>query len=217
MSRSLHNFDRNDYKSKILHLVGTYKYIFNKKYFVLGITNKLVSYPEIKLGVHILDKIYIDISKNSGKITGTNRLDSCSVVVFPSLNPDHENIQIDGDESLSSTMDIKTNIDKDGVEMIGLDTIHNYLNVLRSLVYSNKKPAYYLNRVFKLSCAQISSQDKSAEYTLTLTVLHPKQMSKSTTEQPSASFYNENSVQSSNIDAAFHLNSEVEIKDQGEF
>lgn len=154
------------------------------------------------------------LSKNSAPITGKNLLDSCNVVVFPSLNPDHEDIQIDGDESLSSTMDIKTNIDKDGVDMIGLDTIQNYLNVLRSLVYSNKKPAYYLNRVFKLSCAQMSLQYKSAEYTLTLTVLHPKQMSKSTTEQPS--FYNEGSVKSSNIDATFHLNSDVETKDNNQ-
>ncbi|KAH8271489.1 hypothetical protein KR026_009879 [Drosophila bipectinata] len=185
-----------------------------KKISISGTTNKLVSYQEIKLGVHILDKIYIDmLSKNSGTKSGTNRLDSCSVVVFPSLNPDHEDIQIDGDESLSSTMDIKTNIDKDGVEMIGLDTIHNYLNVLRSLVYSNKKPAYYLNRVFKLSCAQIRSLYKSAEYTLTLTVLHPKQMIKSTTEQPSTLFPNEHSDKSSSVDAAFHLNSDVENKD----
>ncbi|KAH8323923.1 hypothetical protein KR067_012797, partial [Drosophila pandora] len=186
-----------------------------RKISISGTTNKLVSYQEIKLGVHILDKIYIDmLSKNSATITGKNRLDSCNVVVFPSLNPDHEDIQIDGDESLSSTMDIKTNIDKDGVDMIGLDTIQNYLNVLRSLVYSNKKPAYYLNRVFKLSCAQKSLQYKSAEYTLTLTVLHPKQMTKSTTEQPS--FNNERSFKSSNIDPAFHLNSDVETKDNNQ-
>jgi len=113
-------------------------------------------------------------------------LDSCSVIVFPSLNPDHEDIQIDGDESLSSTMDIRTNINKDGVEMIGTDSIENYLSVLRALVYSNKKPAYYLNRVFKLSCAQLNSQYKSVEFTLTLTVLHPKQTFK-TTNAPSAS------------------------------
>lgn len=137
-------------------------------------------------------------------------LDSCSVVVFPSLNPDHEDIQIDGDESLSSTMDIKTNINKDGVEMLGKDTIHSYLNVLRSLVYSNKKPAYYLNRVFKLSCAQLSSQLKRAEYTLTLTVLHPKQtLFRSTSSLPSSTspLTNQNAVGTNNIGSSYHLNS----------
>jgi len=139
---------------------------------------------------------------------GKNFLDSCSVVVFPSLNPDHEDIQIDGDESLSSSMDIKTNINKDGVEMIGKDTIYNYLNVLRSLVYSNKKPAYYLNRVFKLSCAQLSSQYKSAEYTLTLTVLHPKQtLFKSTNLPPSSSLSNLNVIGNTNTETTYHLNS----------
>ncbi|EDV90953.1 GH24001 [Drosophila grimshawi] len=165
---------------------------FPGKIAISGTQNKLVSYQEIKLGVHILDKVYIGISNNdnNNKINnniGNNndnkqkeKLDSCSVIVFPSLNPDHEEIQIDGDESLSSTMDIRTNINKDGVEMIGTDSISNYLSVLRALVYSNKKPAYYLNRVFKLSCSQLSSQFKSVEYTLTLTVLHPKQSSKTT-------------------------------------
>ncbi|XP_016967385.2 calsyntenin-1 isoform X2 [Drosophila biarmipes] len=174
---------------------------------ISGTSNKLVSYQEIKLGVHILDKIYIDsLSKKSEKIEGKNYLDSCSVVVFPSLNPDHEDIQIDGDDSLSSSMDIKTNINKDGVEMIGKDTSHNYMNVLRSLVYSNKKPAYYLNRVFKLSCAQLSSQYKSAEYTLTLTVLHPKQtLFKSTNLPPSSSLSNLNVIGNTNTETTYHL------------
>ncbi|XP_017062784.1 calsyntenin-1 isoform X2 [Drosophila eugracilis] len=178
------------------------------KISISGTSNKLVSYQEIKLGVHILDQIYIDsLSKNRGKMEGKYHLDSCSVVVFPSLNPDHEEIQIDGDESLSSSMDIKTNINKDGVEMIGKDTVHNYLNVLRSLVYSNKKPAYYLNRVFKLSCAQLSSQYKSAEYTLTLTVLHPKQtLFKSTNLPPSSLLSNVNDIGNTNTESTYHLN-----------
>lgn len=71
--------------------------------------------------------------------------------------------------------DIKTKISKDGVEMIGYDTIENYQHILKSLVYINKKPAYYLNRVFKLTCSQVDDHFRSAEYTLTLTVLHPKQ------------------------------------------
>ena len=58
--------------------------------------------------------------------------------------------------------------------MEGFDTIANYLRILRSLVYINRKPAYYLNRVFKLSCSQLGERFRSAEFTLTLTVLHPK-------------------------------------------
>ncbi|KMZ07386.1 calsyntenin-1 [Drosophila simulans] len=183
--------------------------LYSPKIAISGTSNKLVSYQEIKLGVHILEKTSIDsLSKTNGKLEDKNHIDSCSVVVFPSLNPDHEDIKIDGDESLSSSMDIKTNINKDGVEMIGKDTISNYINVLRSLVYSNKKPAYYLNRVFKLSCAQQSSQYKSGEYTLTLTVLHPKQtLLKSTNVLPSSSLSKVNLIGNTNNETTLHLNS----------
>ncbi|XP_054745497.1 calsyntenin-1 [Anastrepha obliqua] len=151
------------------------------KIIINGNTNNLVSYPEIKRGVHILGTINITVVNTNDKIVANmQNLDSCSVIVFPSLNPDHEEIQVDGDESLSSTLDIKTNINKDGVEMIGNDGIANYLDVLKALVYSNKKPAYYLNRVFKLACTQLNSVFKSQEFTLTLTVLHPKLVPTST-------------------------------------
>lgn len=146
--------------------------------FFLGNSNNLVSYPEIKNGVHILGNINISIvtASEESVIPQLQILNSCSVIVFPSLNPDHEEIKVDGDENLSTTLDIKTNINKDGVEMIGPDSVTNYLDVLNALVYSNKKPAYYLNRVFKVTCSQMNSQFKSAEFTLTLTVLHPKQI-----------------------------------------
>lgn len=165
----------------------------------------MVSYQEIKFGVHILDKVHIGLSIDDDKSNGIHKenLDSCSVIVFPSLNPDHEEIQIDGDESLSSTMDIKTNINKDGVEMIGSDSVRSYLSVLRALVYSNKKPAYYLNRVFKLSCSQLYAQYKSVEYTLTLTVLHPKQSSK-TTNPPSSSIAVTNAEGNDNFLSNYH-------------
>ncbi|XP_060661152.1 LOW QUALITY PROTEIN: calsyntenin-1 [Drosophila nasuta] len=171
----------NDVPSKFLTLA---------KITITGAQNKLVSYQEIKTGVRILDGIHIGFSidgKYNKNVSRKESLDSCSVIVFPSLNPDHEEIQIDGDESLSSTMDIRTNINKDGVEMIGSDLIINYLSVLRALVYSNKKPAYYLNRVFKLSCIQLNLQNKNVDYTLTLTVLHPKQSQSKTTNLPSSS------------------------------
>ncbi|XP_064537589.1 calsyntenin-1 [Drosophila montana] len=186
------------------------------KIAISGTQNKLVSYQEIKLGVHILDRIHIGPSADDKNVmTPIENLDSCSVIVFPSLNPDHEEIQIDGDESLSSTMDIRTNINKDGVEMIGTDSIRSYLSVLRALVYSNKKPAYYLNRVFKLSCSQLSSQIKNFEFTLTLTVLHPKQSSK-TTNAPSASMSVTSAEANDNVLAVYHNGrGPSESRDQG--
>ncbi|XP_017853681.1 calsyntenin-1 isoform X2 [Drosophila busckii] len=189
-SNSVHKFGKlqpKDHHDQLVSMLTNNQQTEAAEITIIGTQNKLVTYQEIKAGVHILDKIHIGIkSDNNRKQQKFQQhlqkaiLNSCTVIVFPSLNPDHEDIQIDGDESLSSTMDIRTNINKDGVEMIGTDTIGNYLSVLRALVYSNKKPAYYLNRVFKLTCSQLGYQFKSVEYTLTLTVLHPKQSTKTT-------------------------------------
>lgn len=142
-----------------------------------GKQNHLVSYQDIKEGVHILANLNINVMNGDQIQSQLQKLDSCVVTVFPSLNPDHEQIsQTDKMENVSSTLDIKTTITKDGVEMIGYDSIVNYQAVLESLIYTNKKPAYYLNRVFKLSCSQMNARFRSAEFTMTITVLHPKQM-----------------------------------------
>lgn len=149
---------------------------FKPQIIISGNQNNLVSYPDIKNGVRFLNNIDIAIYSNDNIQERLQNLDSCSVNVFPNLNSDHEEITFNHTETkVSKEFDIKTNINKDGVEMIGYDSIKNYLRILRSLVYINRKPAYYLNRVFKLSCSQLGDQFHSAESTLTLTVLHPKQ------------------------------------------
>lgn len=62
---------------------------------------------------------------------------------------------------------------KTGGEILGADMIYNYEQVLRQVVYSNQKPAYYLNRQFKIVCSELSDRFTSNEYVQTLTVLHP--------------------------------------------
>lgn len=158
-----------------------------------GNSNNLVSYHDIKNGVKILSNINITVNSGGHLNLNLQKLDECSVTVFPSLNPDHEEISIENVENLSPALDIKTTINKDGAELIGYDTIDNYFKVLKSLIYINKKPAYYLNRVFKLTCAQANTHFKSAEFTLTLTVLHPKQQINLTTNLPIAQQQHENS------------------------
>jgi calsyntenin 1 len=115
-----------------------------------------------------------------------------SLSVFPSLNSDHEEITLGKSNiDVSPNLDIKTTINKDGVEANGNDKISNYLRVLQSLVYINRKPAYYLNRVFKISCGILDDKFHTSELTLTLTVLRPEQPAftdapPSTTEKPAA-------------------------------
>lgn len=162
---------------------------------ISGNQNNLVSYPDIKNGVKFMESVNIVIYSNDQIQESLEKLDSCSVNVFPNLNSDHEEITLSRSESeISPQLDIKTTINKDGVEMIGYDSIANYLHILKSLVYINRKPAYYLNRVFKLSCSQLGDRFHSAEFTLTLTVLHPKQAIVTevpvTTEKPAVPSHN---------------------------
>lgn len=143
---------------------------------ITGQTNYLITYQDIKKGVKILSSLNVSVVLDKKIPKNLQYLDTCSLTVYPSLNPDHEEIILNNnDYKLSSQFDIKININKDGVEMVGYDTIDNYLNVLKLLSYSNKKPAYYLNRVFKLQCSQLNQHFHSVEHILTLTVLHPKQ------------------------------------------
>ena len=44
---------------------------------------------------------------------------------------------------------------------------------MRQIVYFNRKPAYYLNRSFKLSCSELNGRFSSNDYIQTLTVIHP--------------------------------------------
>lgn len=57
---------------------------------------------------------------------------------------------------------------------LGADSVHNYNQIIRQLIYFNRKPAYYLNRAFKLTCSELNGRFTSNDYIQTLTVIHPK-------------------------------------------
>lgn len=72
--------------------------------------------------------------------------------------------------SAGAGRDIQTRATKDGVEMVGYAPAGGYAALLRRIVYVNRKPAYYLNRVFRVVCAQAGGELRSAEQLVTLTV-----------------------------------------------
>ncbi|XP_012282525.1 calsyntenin-1 [Orussus abietinus] len=124
-------------------------------------------YAEFRLGV----RVFPDARVTAGSAA---RLDACAVSVYPSLNPDHESLGLPA-EALRHSRLISARIDRDGVVLSGADTPRNYQQLIRLITYANRKPAYYLDRVFKLTCSELSGRFASNEYVQTLAVIHPKE------------------------------------------
>lgn len=143
---------------------------------ITGTQNIARDYEDFKLGVRIFADVHIVMT--TGSSTGgepvngiENRLDHCSVSVSPSLNPDHEQIEVPDD--LLRSLSIVGSVSADGADFSGAEMIYNYERLLRQVTYTNKKPAYYLNRQFKISCSELNGRFVSNEYSQTLTVIHP--------------------------------------------
>jgi len=135
-------------------------------------------YEDFKLGVRIFADVHIVMTTGSPTGNGEpvngieNRLDHCSITVSPPLNPDHEAIDVPDD--LLRQLAVLGKVSADGVEFSGAEMIYNYERVLRQVTYSNKKPAYYLNRQFRITCSELNGRFVSNEYIQTLTVIHPQ-------------------------------------------
>lgn len=144
-----------------------------------GTTNVARDYQDFRQGVHVFTDLHITVQP-SGKpwkhgepiSVIQKKLDSCIVSVYPSLNPDHETLTLP--ENMLTQFGIVAKISKDGATVTGSDLIYNYEEVLRQIQYTNRKPAYYLNRVFKLICSEMNGRFLSNEYVQTLTVIHPR-------------------------------------------
>ncbi|XP_066260044.1 calsyntenin-1 isoform X1 [Euwallacea similis] len=128
-----------------------------------GTGNMARKYEDFRMGVRVLADIHI---------TGEQKLDKCQLTIYPNLNPDHENLGVP--EEMLKHLGMAARVSKDGVTISGSDMVFNYQQVLRQLVYTNRKPAYYLNRVFKLTCSELNGRFTSNEYVQTLTVIHPQ-------------------------------------------
>lgn len=55
------------------------------------------------------------------------QLDSCTVSVYPALNPDHETVTLP--ENMLTQFGIVAKVNKDGVVVSGADMIYNYEQV----------------------------------------------------------------------------------------
>lgn len=87
----------------------------------------------------------------------------------------------------------------------GADSVRSYQNILRQIVYFNRKPAYFLNRAFKLSCSELNGRFTSNDYIQTVTVIHPKGSSSSLSQtSPQETTQHKNHPDSVNSHSSSH-------------
>ena len=65
-------------------------------------------------------------------------------------------------------LNIGGSISNNGWEIIGADMVYNYEQIVRQVTYSNQKPAYYLNRQFKIVCSELNQRFVSNEFVETV-------------------------------------------------
>ena len=68
------------------------------------------------------------------------------------------------------TLNIAGTVGRAGGDIAGADMIYNYEQVLRQVTYTNMKPAYYLNRQFKLLCSLRDKRFISNEFIETVRI-----------------------------------------------
>lgn len=139
-------------------------------------------YEEFKLGVPLFSGIKVVMTTGGGgssnyiqggePVNGIDqRLDECRVAVTPPLNSDHESLA--APEDLLRSLGITGESTVDGAVFRGAEMIYNYERLLRQVTYTNRKPAYYLNRKFTVICSEMNGRFISNEYIQTITVVHP--------------------------------------------
>merc|ERR1712106_828210 len=77
-------------------------------------------------------------------------------------------------DNLISELGLASTVTRQGATVSGSHTTHHYQSLLRQIHYANRKPAYYLNRAFKLSCSELGGRFTSNEYIQTVTIIHPQ-------------------------------------------
>ena len=142
---------------------------------ITGTENMSREYESFKKGVRILADIKVITSQEQSDIDPSSelesRLDHCSVSVFPPLNPDHEELHLP--QAMLESLNLAATNTQDGVEILGTDMVYNYEQILRQITYNNMKPAYYLNRQFRLICSLRDVRATSNEYIQTVSCFLP--------------------------------------------
>ncbi|KAF2344622.1 hypothetical protein FHG87_024622 [Trinorchestia longiramus] len=163
-----------------------------------GTSNFAQEYQSFRAGLRIFPDVSLNLAQ---QLTATAdsppvpsaEVSECTVGVYPPLNPDHETLLLP--DNLIRDLGLTSSVTRQGTSVTGPSTVQRYMNVLRQLHYANRKPAYYLNRAFKLTCSQTSGRASSNEYLQTVTVIHPQlNMEHNSGEQPHATMLEDDTL-----------------------
>ncbi|XP_066296932.1 calsyntenin-1-like isoform X1 [Branchiostoma lanceolatum] len=100
----------------------------------------------------------------------SHNLDACQITVDPPLESGKEELTVPKEDLARLRLEKSTATN--GLVIKGVDTIANYEDILRKVIYRNSKAGDYFDRVLKLKCSEMNGRYESNEYAVELKVLH---------------------------------------------
>ncbi|CAH1240155.1 CLSTN1 [Branchiostoma lanceolatum] len=100
----------------------------------------------------------------------SHNLDACQITVDPPLEAGKEELTVPKEDLARLRLEKSTATN--GLVIKGVDTIANYEDILRKVIYRNSKAGDYFDRVLKLKCSEMNGRYESNEYAVELKVLH---------------------------------------------
>eukprot|EP00058_Branchiostoma_floridae_P005053 XP_002590541.1 hypothetical protein BRAFLDRAFT_86219 [Branchiostoma floridae] len=100
----------------------------------------------------------------------SHNLDACQITVDPPLESGKEELNVPKEDL--ARLRLEKSAATNGLVIKGVDTIANYEDILRKVVYRNSKAGDYFDRVLKLKCSEMNGRYESNEYAVELKVLH---------------------------------------------
>ncbi|XP_015726698.1 calsyntenin-2 [Coturnix japonica] len=100
-----------------------------------------------------------------------HNLDFCDVLVTGAeLDPEHECLELDRTELQGKHLDATNSTA--GYSIYGVDTIHNYEQVLQQIRYRNWYTSATFERKFRIKCSELNGHYSSNEFNLEVNILH---------------------------------------------
>ncbi|NWW95791.1 CSTN2 protein, partial [Rhynochetos jubatus] len=100
-----------------------------------------------------------------------HNLDFCDILVIGTeLDPEQECLELDHVELQGKHLDATNSTA--GYSIYGVDSMHNYEQVLRQIRYRNWYPSATFDRKFRVKCSELNGRYTSNEFNLEVNILH---------------------------------------------